>query len=233
MHPVIKIISLIILSVYSTQGGWSTLFLTGAIVLPFYVYQPGLWKPASSMVWRLKWLFLSILLIYVFFTPKVSASLTPFSPYVYLLLPGLFRILVLINLILAVNLLIKTTTKEEILTSLLWIFSPLRLIHINLERFLLRAVLTIEYIELLNQKLSAMKARTKSQVQSAHFFKRKRSAFFQLVGSANLVLHDLFAEVSKSTEKEYLIAIIEQPGLRQWSIPFGLLLFLSVAAFYH
>jgi energy-coupling factor transport system permease protein len=230
MHPVIKILSLIILSVFSTQGGWSTLLLTGAVVLPFYFNKPALWNSAGSMIWRLKWLFLSILLIYVFFTPKVSASLTQLNPYVYMLLPGIFRVLVLINLILAVNLLIKTTHKDELLTALLWIFYPLRLLHIDIDRFLLRAVLTIEYIEILNLKLTKMKERIKPVDQSGHWLKKKRSAFFHQLNGSITILQELFAEVSKPAEKEYLIDTIEQPGLRQWSILLGLLLFFSFAS---
>lgn len=241
MHPVIKIISLIILSVYITQGGWLTLLFTGALVLPFYVYKPSLWKSARIMIWRLKWLFLSILLIYLFFTPKLSSTLTQLNPYLYLLLPGLFRVLVLINLILAVNLLIKTTSKDEILTALLWIFFPLSWFHIDIDRFLLRAVLSIEYIELLNLKLSEIKLRdlkltdikegVKSEEPATHWLYRKKQALYQLVDTSNEILHELFIAVAQAEQKEYLITALEQPRWLQWGIPVLLLLFLSIVSY--
>ncbi len=232
MHPAIKIISLIILSLFLTQGNWLTLLLTGAVVLPFYIIRPSLWISARTMIWRLKWLFLSILLIYIFFTPKISASISQLNPYLYLLLPGLFRILVLITLILAVNLFIKTTTKNEILTALLWILSPLKRIKIDIERFILRAVLTIEYLEKLNQKLTEMKAQIKPEIQSGSWVDKKRRAFYHLVTGSTAALRELFAEVSSSTPKEYFIDENDPPGWFQWIIPLILFLLFSVLAQY-
>ena len=142
MHPVIKIVSLVILSIFSTQGGWNNLFLSIIILSPFYFFRTEIFSSALQMLVRLKWLFFSILLIYYLLSPEISH-----------LLSAVLRILVLITLIFSVNLYLKTSTIEQILESLLWIFSPLKYFQINIDRLALRAVLSLEYIEILSLRL--------------------------------------------------------------------------------
>lgn len=215
MHPVIKIVSLIILSIFSTQGGWSNLFLTISIILPFYALHPDLFPSALQMTLKLKWLFLSILLIYFLFTPEVSYFLS-----------GLFRVLVLISIVFSVNLFLKTSTIEQILESLLWIFYPLGYFNINVKRLSLRAVLTLEYIVILEQRLKKYQQNSRQEKQKKEYKKGLKSFFlfrkerlFQLIEDFAIIFHESLSKVEKESNKQYTIDCIEPPGVIQLLIP--------------
>lgn len=217
MHPVIKISSLIILSIFSTQGGWSSVFLTFAIILPFYLWRIELLSSALQMILRLKWLFFSILLIYYLLSPELNH-----------LLSGLLRISVLISIIFSVNLYLKTTTIEQILASLLWMFSPLKYIKINIERMSLRAVLTIEYIEILTQKLKKYQQGLSDHTIETKCFKQyilyRKERFFYLIKHSGIIIQDILLEASpekikNEPNKEYTIECIEAPKVLQSLIP--------------
>ncbi|MCU7834809.1 MAG: energy-coupling factor transporter transmembrane protein EcfT [gamma proteobacterium symbiont of Taylorina sp.] len=221
MHPVIKMVSLIILSIFSTQGGWANLFLTISIILPFYYKYPELWSSALKMVLRLKWLFFSILLIYFLLTPEISH-----------LLLALFRILVLISIIFSVNLFLKTSTIEQILASLLWIFHPLNLVKLNVERLSLRAVLTLEYVEVLSQTLEKYNYNKRERPLDKkdhndkntikHFLIQQKDRFFYLIEHWTIIFQDVFSEVLSSqreSNKQYTIECLDAPYGFQLLIP--------------
>lgn len=246
MHPAIKIVSLIILSICSTQGEWTTLLLTGVLILPFYIVYPDLWQPALRMLIRLKWLFFSILLIYLILTPDSLSEYNTeqFSLYSHVdslivqLLPGLFRVSVLIIIVLAVNLFLKTTSKEQILAALLWLFFPLKKLHIDVDRISLRGVLTLEYIEILTSRLAQYKQNNVKQEalspDSVNFmqglieqFRHKKNTFFHLIEHSVKILLEILDEAEKTSGKIVSVDCLEAPVPIQFMIPVSLyLLFL-------
>lgn len=243
MHPAVRIISLVIVSIFLTQGGWFTLLITGAILLPFYIVHRDLWSSAIQMLFRLKWFFISILLIYYFYTPDVpQPTQTTISQLSGPIIPGLFRIAVLIIILFSVNLLIKTTSKEEILSALLWLFSPLNYFSVKTERISLRAVLTFEYIEVLSQRLTKYKKQQSFEVYKApdsslylktqiiHFFLKKKWAFFHLIKHSGIILHETLEEAEKTSGKSYTIEYLESPKAIQFIFPLILciIFFLSL-----
>ena len=245
MHPAVKIVSLVIISIFLTQGGWSTLLLAGALLLPFYVVQHDLWHSAITMLLRLKWFFISILLIYYFYTPDIpQTTQTIISQFSARINPGLFRIAVLIIILFSVNLLIKTTSKEEILSALLWLLTPLKYLKINTERISLRAVLTLEYIEVLSQRLETYKENKSSEVpEEADFrfyvfskrqfinnWQKKKRAFLHLIKDSGIILHEILEKAETTSGKSYTIDCLESPPMIQFIFPLMLclILFLSL-----
>ena len=219
IHPVIKILSLIILTMYSTLGGWSNVCLSIVIILPFYIVHPELFSAAVKMTLKLKWLFFSIFLVYYLLSPEISH-----------LLIALLRISVLITIIFSVNLYLKTSTIEQILASLLWIFSPLKIFKINVERLSLRAVLTIEYIEILTQRIEKYKKKLsighnhtdKNGLKSLYLQSKER--FLQVTKHFSRVLQDILMEISPENikmqaTKEYIIDCMDAPNGVQLLIP--------------
>ena len=211
-------------------------------MLPFYFIFSNLWSNALKMLSKLKWFFLSILLVYFFFTPGFSE---PFSwQYIYsALIPALFRVSVLIIILFAVNLYIQTSTKEEILSALLWILSPVSRFNINIERISLRAVLTMEYIEELNYRTSQYNALTnkisendaKQQDQSSaskwsQYISKKKKVLFQLSTHSGIILRDIMIQADTTAGKTYTINILERPMLFEYWLPVLviLLLFLTL-----
>ncbi len=235
MHPAIKIVSLVIVSIFLTQGGWSVILITGVLLLPFYVARLNLWSPAIKMLLRLKWFFISIFLIYYLYTPQIH--LVDQSFYISRIaqfLPGLFRISVLIFILFAVNLFIQTTTKDEILAALLWLFIPLKLFNIKTERIALRAVLTLEYIEALSQRLSDYKKSSLVENELQDFsqraksyrntVQRKKTAFLQLLKHSGIILREILKEADSTAGKSYTIDCLESPRLVQYIFPLALYL---------
>lgn len=224
IHPVIKIVSLIILSIFSTQGGWNNLYLTLAIILPFYFFRMELFTSAIRMTFKLKWLFLSILLVYYFFSPQINH-----------LSLALLRIFVLITIIFSVNLYLKSSTIEQILESLLWLFSPLKILNINVERISLRAVLTIEYIDVLTNKIEQHKNKISIsnnwrdiKVWNSFLIQRKEN-LLQIIKHLGEVLKEILIETSPENivvqaGKEYTINCLDVPSGLQLLIPIVLCL---------
>jgi len=235
MHPAIKIVSLIIVTIFITQGGWITLLLTALLLLPFYILNLHLWTSAIKMLFRLKWFFLSILIIYYYYTPELQASPSLFNILNERFVPGFFRISVLVIILFSVNLFIKMTTKEEILSALLWLFSPLHFLSIDVERISLRAVLTLEYIEDLSGRLSKYKqnnVHTKvsySNYPLINYFKQKKQSFFNLVELSGIILHQILDEADNTSGKSYTVNCLEAPDVKQFILPVVLCLLLYIS----
>ena len=211
-------------------------------MLPFYFINFNLWRNALTMLFRLKWFFLSILLVYLFLSP---AQFDLFSEH-YLaasLLPALFRISVLVLILLAVNIFIKTTGKEEILSSLVWLFTPLKLLNINVDRFALRAVLTLEYIDELNYRMSQYKKEkltisdninNEKNLSFNHAiyyrYQQKKRMFFHLIRHSGIILREILIEADTSSGKVYHFDAMQSPRILQLFVPVGiaLLLFLTM-----
>lgn len=235
MHPVIKIISLIIATVFLTQGGWATLALSTIVLIPFYLIDVHLWSSAIKMLLRLKWFFLSIFLIYYYYTPELRSSHSFFNIISERFIPGLFRISVLIIIIFSVNLFIKKTSKEDILSALLWLSSPLNVFHINIDRISLRAVLTLEYIEDLSARLSIYKKTVSPQSSLCsryaiiNFLNQKKQSFFHLVKLSGIILHEILDEADNTSGKLYTINCLQAPAAKQFIFPLVLCLSLYLS----
>ncbi len=229
MHPVIKIVNLVIVSIFLTQGSGFTLLLTGALLLPFYIRQLDLWHPAVKMLFRLKWFFISILLIYYLYTPDAALTTqTTIRQISERALPGLFRIAVLVFILFSVNLFIRTTSKEEILSALLWLFSPLKLLAINTQQIALRAVLTLEYIEVLSRQLIRYKEKKNLQNhKESNFFRQKKIAFLQLIEHSGIILYDILEQAESTSGQSYTIDCLEPPDFIQFLFPLMLCLLFS------
>ncbi len=240
MHPAIKLISLITVAVFLTQGNTVTLLITGALLLPFYIVIPSLWQSAFSMISRLKLFFLSIILVYLFLSPATWSELLDMNILLQVATPGLFRISVLIVIIFSVNLYLKTTSKEDILASLIWLFKPLNYFNITIDRFALRAVMTLEYIEHLNHKLTQYKQRKlqekkrqkKLKDNTATTLRQKlqmtKHVFLNLVSQSAIILQDVLNEAENTSGKQYTIDCLQAPSFIQFIIPVLLFAFLFI-----
>lgn len=147
MHPAIKILG-VILFILCVARAVPAVLAGGCVWVAL-----GLWYLGGqgidrfvTMVGRLKWFFVSIILVFGWFTPG-----TPLLPLAGELLPsreglvlGLQRSLVLVLAVGAVVWLLKTTRRDELVKGLLWLTRPLALLGFPRERFAVRLVLTLE-----------------------------------------------------------------------------------------
>jgi hypothetical protein len=149
MHPVIRIVTFIIFSLCVVFGNVQHLLLGLSLLAGGYIlWQPHLFKKNWQMLRRMRWLFLSILIIYLWFTPgqPLLPGAGSLSPSMEGLRFGFYRICSLVFIVLAVNLLIKSITRDELIAGILWLLHPLRLLGLPDERFAVRIALTFDVV---------------------------------------------------------------------------------------
>ena len=104
---------------------------------------------AINLLRRTRWLFLSLILIYAFATP--GASLLPqwgiFSPTTEGLRSGAMQAWRLVVLLLALALLMASSTRENLLAGLYSLLRPFKVIGASPERIAVRLWLTLHYAE--------------------------------------------------------------------------------------
>lgn len=147
MHPFVKVLMfLLILLVAGIVGSWMlvaillTLCLL-AIALQFNVF--------LTTLKRMRWFFFSILLIYAFGTPGELVPHFPLSiaPSFEGLHLGLLQVSRLIVALAALSVLLTTTTKEELMLALYMLLQPLKYFGLDVEKFSVRLLLTLNYVD--------------------------------------------------------------------------------------
>lgn len=98
---------------------------------------------------RMRWLFLSMFMIYAFATPGELIPYFPpdFAPTYEGLLSGLIQVERLLIALAALSLLLLRSSKEEMMLGLYMLLTPFRLAGLNVERFAARLMLTLDYVE--------------------------------------------------------------------------------------
>jgi hypothetical protein len=154
MHPVIKIMSFLVFGAAVSVGNGQILLAGISLVLPLYLFGNKIHvRGALVMLKRLKWLFISILIVYLFFTPgQLLWTDVVWSPTVEGLTQGLLRVAVLVLLVAAVNFLISSTEQDDFLSAILWCFRPLSFVGLDHERLAVRITLTLEEVSQIRKK---------------------------------------------------------------------------------
>ena len=149
MHPVIRIVTFLVFGLGVVFGNVQHLLLAVLLLAAGYaVWHPHLFKMNWQMLRRMRWLFLSILVIYLWFTPghpllPVVGSLSPSMEGLQF---GFYRICSLVFIVLALNLLIKSIARDELIAGILWLLHPLRLLGLPDERLAVRIALTFDVV---------------------------------------------------------------------------------------
>ena len=162
MHPVIRIVTFLVFTLCVVFGGYAQLLFSLAVLTLFYllVQSPGvLWRSSWQMLKRMRWLFLSMVVIYFWFTPGKEAIplMADYSPTWQGIQMALYRIGSLVVIVVAVNIVIKSTPKEIITAGLLWLLVPLRFVGLPHERLAVRIVLTFHMISEIQYEYDLLK----------------------------------------------------------------------------
>ena len=177
------------------------------------------YRRARPMLWRMRWFFLSIFIIYFWMTPgePIVGSLgDAWLPTWEGVVGGLQRVVVLVMLVLGVQLLILTTKRDQLISAIYWLSFPLGLMGISRERLAVRIFLVLESVA--EVQVLAGEARARYSVQSS-----------KVVGLAKSVA-DLISNVVFRAHDRRLVTVDlsldDAPPSWQWSIP--LVLFVSM-----
>ena len=151
--PAIRILALLVFAagLAHARGPVLILGLGGlvAVVLLSWPARGSLGIPgAGQALRRLRWLLVALMFVYGWLTPgaPLLPALGQFSPSWAGLAAGGLRALILLGMVLAVYLLLTTTSREQLLAGLAWLTRPLQRLGLDARRLNVRIVLTLQRV---------------------------------------------------------------------------------------
>jgi energy-coupling factor transporter transmembrane protein EcfT len=212
MHPVIRIACFILLIIGLTDLNlivWSL-----SLPLLFMLYRTdNSFISTLPLLKRLRWLFLSIFILHLWF----SAPEFTWFPSWQGGLQALERVSALIFIVLAAQLLLRTTTRAEIIAALQWWFKPLNQLGWATERLAVRLALVLETVETVQTLYQTQQVVAQNSGYSMRIISQHAA--------------ELFNQVAKQAEQAPLqtfdIPDILSPPLWQWLYVVAFLLVLG------
>lgn len=152
MHPIIRLVSFVTLSLALAVGDWPQL-LIGALAAAVLLVRAGAtaWSVIVPMMRRMRWLWLSLAVIYLWFTPGTPIVPVPegwaaWVPTEEGVLLGTMRITALALMVITAGLLLHLTSREQLFAALHWLAAPLGLFGVTRERVAVRVALTLSAV---------------------------------------------------------------------------------------
>ena len=147
MHPSIKILCVLALAIAVHVPNDLVLSLMAVMlsILLLYYRAGGFWR----MLRRVRWLLISMVLIFAFNTPGEYLPQWPFelAPTYEGLYAGLLQAVRLCMMLAGLALLLATTSRENLMAGFFLLLYPLRLVKLHPERFAARLWLTLHYVD--------------------------------------------------------------------------------------
>jgi len=218
MHPFIKIVSLLVtISMLVALSADRVIFISAGLLLILIFTRHNYWSHIWNMCRRLKWLWFSLLILYGWFVPGSPVFFSDMIPLAFIpsqegLIIGGLRALVLLNIIIAVVLIIKSTSNEALIVSIMWLMTPFKLLKVDTGKFAARLVLTLD---LVTDTETEIKQSLKATDNSSAFFKRGIDAISRL-------LLDVEKQATNSPVVLISLPQIGMPKIVQWLIPIAL-----------
>lgn len=191
MHPVIRVVSFMVLSLALAFGGWPPLLFGGLAAAVLSVRAgAAAWATLLPMMARMRWLWLSIAVIYFWFTPgtavvPVSAAWTAWVPTTEGIVLGASRLAALALMVIMAGLLLHLTSREQIVAALHWLAAPLALFGIARERVAVRVALTLAVVAEVRGDMHAAASSIESQRSGwSRWGERVASAFRTTIARA-------------------------------------------------
>ena len=211
LHPQIRILILLVFIV-ATATARPAILMAGALLLAMAYARAGRDSFASlgRMILRLRWLFFAILLVYGWWTPgeQLVPAAGGFSPAREGLYTGLLRVAALILIVCAVNLLVRTTPRGQLLAALYALTRPILTPALR-ERFAVRLLLTLEAVP-----------RVQNMLVDSHRQQPAAGPRLQrLAGSVRTVYMQILETASRSAGTTLVFEEPFQPPRLQWLLP--------------
>jgi energy-coupling factor transport system permease protein len=147
MHPFVKILLFIFILV--VMGALNPSYICLLCILVCSVAAKLNVRSLLRVVKRMRWLFLSMLIIYSFDTPGeyIQQFPTNYAPTIEGAEIGMLQIAKLLIALATLSILFSTTTNARLMSGLYLLLSPLSEIGLNVKKFTARLLLTLEYVE--------------------------------------------------------------------------------------
>ena len=221
MHPVVRIICLLVYITSLSRANAGQLIFAFLILVPLYLIQPEGLSKALKMLLRLRWFFISIILVYVWLTPTIeftelSRHSSFWNNYWPGFIAGIERMFSLILIVFAVAHLLSGLTQEQLLAAIYWLAFPLVLLGVKRERLAIRMLLTLDLV----QQSGQLDENDKENINNSTLNKWNYWAE-KIVVRYQMVLQKADSLVSQ----EYSFNQLPSPDLIQWFYP--VLLYLA------
>lgn len=217
MHPLIRIVSFLVFAAFVATGHAAQLAFAALLVAAGYgVTARAQLKAAWPLLRRMRWLFLSLLVVYLWFTP--GQPLLPAiasQPTLEGVLEGLQRISALALLALAASLLLQSMTREVLIAALYSLLSPLRWLRVQPERIAVRLTLTLEAVTEVQQLLAEQQLRE-------HPANARRNPVARISAVSAGLFQAVIARAEGTPCTTLSITTGDRPPTVQWLIPVGL-----------
>jgi energy-coupling factor transport system permease protein len=211
LHPLIRVLLLLVFIAATATARPAILLAASVLLATAYLYAGRhAFGPVGAMVLRLRWLLFAILLVYGWWTPGelLLPAAGRFSPAWEGLQAGLLRATALIIIVCAVNLLVRTTPRSQLLAALYALTRPL-MNAARRERFAVRVVLTLEAVPRVQDMLSEQRRQRPVG----------RTRLQRLAGSVHTVYGQILESASHSAGGMLEFDEPRPPPLLQWLLP--------------
>lgn len=226
MHPLIRVTCFLVFAAWLALGGPGRLWCGAALMVLAYALMPAAsLRPALAMSYRLRWFFLSLLIVYGWFTPGSPLWADPGSRLAALLPSpeglgaGLARALALVLIVFAVNLLLRSSSRDELLAAVYGLARPLAACGLSRERLALRMVLVMEALD-----------GTRALVKGRLAERPRGVPGLRAIGRfVSELLREVIARAEQRPGEGISLMLGGPPPALQWSYPvlLGLLLFAA------
>lgn len=152
MHPFVKILLFISVLLLMNYMGNQLVWLLCLLVCVLAIKLDS--KNFLHVVKRMRWLFISLFIIYAYGTPGEYIQYFPinFAPSIEGCQLGLLQIGKLLIALAGLSILFAGSSKEHLIAGLNLLLTPLKYMGLDVERFAARLLLTFDYVEALAVK---------------------------------------------------------------------------------
>ncbi len=214
-----RILSLALLTILVNTQGWTGLlvFLVPLIFLYYKNPEPG--KQIALLARRLRWFFLSILILYFWFYPgtELIPLLGSYSPTIEGVNEAVLRILSLLVIISFSVFLLLLTPRAEIISGIQLLLSPLAYLGIDCSRFALRLGLVLSIVPEMTSMQSLQEHKKKSKNLSAVI---DHAAEMVKKADEQTIEHEFIGPV---------VAKLARPGIIDILVPLSLFIWLLIS----
>lgn len=166
MHPLIRVVCLLLAAGFVATAKVPVLLFSLVAIASIYLLVAVPISACAKALRRMRWFFLSILLVYFWFTP--GHALAPaladnlWIPTIEGVEQGLLRVLSLATIIAAVTALLETTTRDALFSAIYRLLESGRWLGWSPQRFAVRVTLTLEYLAPVQDVVAGVKGRMPS-----------------------------------------------------------------------
>ena len=148
INIITQLLSFFMLAVIVNQLDLKTLFIILCIFIVIIIFTKT--RQFLRAIKRFKWFFLVMVVIFAFNTPGEHLVDWPFaiSPTYEGMIAGFTQTLRIIVILASLSLILAVNDRQQLISGFYFIFSPLKYMGLEVERFAARLWLTLHYVEL-------------------------------------------------------------------------------------